>query len=521
MTPSVLRRAGPWLALALLGAMAFWLYQPWRGRPFDVIDFSDFLGRLAAGTGFVDRLARLVGYYGAEHGRFNALSYAGLVAKWQLFGPNPFAWQLVRAAQLLLATAGTYLLLRRLSAGPWGAVLGASLVLYSYSANQAWVRLTLGEPLGLLCVLGAGLLATEARTAAHWKLMALGSGLLMALAILAKEMLVAWAPIVVYLGCYLNEQGRLEPIKRPDARGFWVLRSVGIGTVVASVPVILAIVLIKQQGYATLFGGGGRSLLRIAEIAQRMLVPWPVAQAGEGPVLMLPAALFVLAIVLGFRRSRGVAGWESHARRATLLGLALPILGTALYAPWPVYWPPYGLPFLFGSGLVLAMAVTSAEAVSPRSAMGGRAVAALCIALVIAPSIHRARRLAARQEVNAGLAMALLEHRGADSTIVALVIPPRSALVGIGPAMRDYALAMSPGSALPPARDAQCAEVVERIRRGLGRTNLISYADQCGALPIVTVSVRRAFRYFDIERFAGVRDSMRADLFDPLVPPRQ
>jgi hypothetical protein len=296
---------------------------------------------------------------------------------------------------------------------------------------------------------------------------------------------------------------------------------VAIGTFIASVPVVLAIVLMKQQGYATLFGGGGRSPLRIAEIAQRMLVPWPVAQPGEGLVLMLPAVLFVLAIALGFRKAWSVAGWESHARRATLLGLALPVLGTMLYAPWPVYWPPYGLPFLFGSGLVLAMAVTSAEGVSPRFALGVRAVAALCIALVIAPSVHRARRLAARQEVSAGLAMALLEHRSGDSTIVALVIPPRSALVGIGPALREYALAMSPGSVLPPARDEQCAEVVQRIRRGLGKVTLISYGDQCGALPVKTVSIRRVFRYFDIERFTIVTDSIGADLFDPLSPKRR
>jgi hypothetical protein len=369
-------------------------------------------------------------------------------------------------------------------------------------------------------MLGAALLAVEARTSSGWKLMAGGSGLLVALAILAKEMLVAWTPIVAYLGCYLHDRGRLDPIKRPDARGTWVVSAVAIGTLTASIPVLLAIVRMKGEGYATLFGGGS-SLSRIAEIAQRMLVPWPVAQAGEGPVLMLPAVLFVLAIVLGFRAARSVPGWEPHARRATMLGLTLPILGTALYAPWPVYWPPYGLPFLFGSGLVLAIAVTSAEGRSPRSALVARVTAVLCVALVIAPSVHRARRLAARQEVSAGLAMRLLEHRGVDSTIVALVIPPRSALVGIGPALREYAIAMRPGSVVPPARDAQCAEVVTRFRRGLGRNAIISYVDQCGALPATTISVRRVFRYFDIERFSLVTDSIRADLFDPRSPPRQ
>jgi hypothetical protein len=74
---------------------------------------------------------------------------------------------------------------------------------------------------------------------------------------------------------------------------------------------------------------------------------------------------------------------------------------------------------------------------------------------------------------------------------------------------------------VPPARDAQCAEVVTRFRRGLGRNAIISYVDQCGALPATTISVRRVFRYFDIERFSLVTDSIRADLFDPRSPPRQ
>ncbi|MGH7561788.1 MAG: phospholipid carrier-dependent glycosyltransferase, partial [Gemmatimonadales bacterium] len=241
MTPSAVRRTGPWIALALLGGLAIWLYEPWRSRPFDILDFSDFLGRLAGGSGFLDRLGELTAFYREQHGRFNVVSYAGLAAKWEIFGASPLAWQLFRAAQLLTAAGLTYLLLRRLSAGATGAVLGAGLVLFSYSSSHAWVRLTLGEPLGLLCVLLASLLAVQSRTDREWRVLAIASGLLVGIAILAKEMLVAWAPIVAYLGCVVDEKGRLGALGAPDRQGRWVLASVGIATAAASIPVIVAV----------------------------------------------------------------------------------------------------------------------------------------------------------------------------------------------------------------------------------------------------------------------------------------
>jgi hypothetical protein len=264
-----------------------------------------------------------------------------------------------------------------------------------------------------------------------------------------------------------------------------------------------------------MFGSGGLSLLRIAGIAQRMLVPWPVAQGAEGPVFALPAALFVLTLICGLSTAAGDRDWGDHARRAFAVGLSLPALGTILYLPWPTYWASYGLPFLVGPALLIAIAVTSAERRSRPWGWTARALATAGLLTVVAPPVHLARLLAARQEVNVALAQALLAHDAADSIIVALVIPPRPGLPGIGTALRNYALVLHPGAQLPPALDAQCAEVAARFRRGLGRTVIISYGDQCGQLPIVTSSMRRSFRYFDMGHFRPVVDSIRADLLDP------
>lgn len=517
MTPNSARRFAPWLGLAAFAVIALWAFAPYRERPFDIIDFSEILAILTNGSSAASRLGGLVNYYGDVHGRFNILSYAGMVAKWELFGSDPLAWQLVRAAQMLAATALTYLFLRRLAASAWGAVLGSALVLFAFSATHAWVRLTVPEPLGLLCALGAALLAIRARGSPHWKALAIGSGALMMLAIFAKEMLIAWVPVVAYLGCFLQEDGQLAPIARPDLRGRWIIASLGAGTLIAALPVLRAMRAMKQQGYASQFGSGGLSTDRVIDIAQRMALPWPLGLGGDGAMMMMPALLFLVALILGAVAARGDGAWWPHARRAMLLGLAIPAVGTLLYSPWPVYWPSYGFPFVVGPALLLAIAVTSAERSSVRAGNAARAAALLCVVMVIAPSSHLANRMAARQTVDAEMARALLDRPAADSVIVALVVPPRAATVGIGPAMREYALIVRPGAALPPVIDAVCADAMARGKRpgGLGRTVIISYADQCGPIASATFSTSRAFGYFDLDRLSPSRDSIRADLFDP------
>ena len=381
----------------------------------------------------------------------------------------------------------------------------------------------MAEPLGLLFALAAALLAAQVRTARFWRATAIASGGLVALAILSKEMLVAWAPVVAYLGCYLGPDGRLGRIRMPDLPGRWVLASVGIATAAAAVPIVLAATSLKQAGYASLFGQGGLSPIRVAAIAQRMLVPWPVAQGAEGIPFALPALLFVLTLICGLNTASADNDWRDHTGRAWAVGLALPAMGTILYMPWPTYWALYGLPFLIGPALLTAIAVTSAERRSRRWGWTARALATGCLLTVIAPPVHLARRFAARQEVNAALAQELPSRQAADTIIVALVIPPRVGLPGIGTAaLRNYALLLHPGTSLAPALDAECADVAARFRRGLGRTVIISYGDQCGQLPVATISMRRSFRYFDLGHFRPGIDSIRADLFDPtaLTTPR-
>ncbi|MGH7561189.1 MAG: hypothetical protein ACRENB_09215, partial [Gemmatimonadales bacterium] len=318
----------------------------------------------------------------------------------------------------------------------------------------------------------------------------------------------------------VDEKGRLGALGAPDRQGRWVLASVGIATAAASIPVIVAVMGQQGESYARLFGRGGLGLPRILEIAQRMIFPWPANRLEDPAALALPAALFAVTLLLGLASTPDPL-WTRHARRAMALGLALPVLATALYTPWPVYWAPYGLPFGFGPALMLATAVTSAESRSKVLGLAARVAAGACLLLVIPPSVRLARQLAARQEVNVAVARSLLDRSGTDSTIVAVAVLPEEAEHGLGATLRRYAATLEPAASLPPARDAQCREVGERIRRGLGRSVIISYSDHCGQFPVATLVVRRTFRYFDFTRLSLATDSIRADLYDPLRPPRR
>jgi hypothetical protein len=263
-----------------------------------------------------------------------------------------------------------------------------------------------------------------------------------------------------------------------------------------------------------MIGRGGLDLGRAAELCQRMVLPWPVAQGSETAVYSLSAVVFLVALIGGL----GVAGADPErrapVRRVMILGLAMPLIGMLLYLPWPTYWAPYGLPFLVGFALLLATAVTAAERRSPRSGLVARSLAAFGILLVVPPPVHLVRRLAARQDLNVELSRSLLARTGSDSLIVALAVPPQPGVPGMGSALRKYALVLEPGAALPAAIDSHCPDVAQRLRRGLTRTILISYSDQCGRLPITTITVRQTFRYFDLARMRIVRDSVEAQLLD-------
>jgi len=505
------RRLPGWLLLCGAAALALLLYRPWHPRAFDVLDFSEFLPLLDRAHDAPHRFAALTEYYGRLHGRFNVVGYAALATKWSWLGAEPLRWQLLRAAELLLIALLAFSLLRRLAAGALGAALAAVLFLFSYSAGLTWVRLTMGEPLGLLFALLAALAATRLDLAKRAWVPAALAGLSLTAAILTKEMLVAWVPVVLLIAISRSPEGRLERW-RLDARARGVLIAVTLGALLAGVLVIRAARGASGEGYAATYGHAVLSLSRLGELFQRQFLPWPITGRSDGVVLLIAALLFLGVIGLGLRAGLQDPGWRKHCLRVLLVGLALPFAGALAYLPWPVYAPFYGFAFLFGPALLLATAVTILEA------RGGRArplawAASFAVLLLIAPqAVRLAQSAEARQEVMTAVARALLSEHAAKRIVVAVPVLPAQTWQGIAPTLARYAAAQPDGHPMPPAEDMLCADAGRLLQGGAEGTLLVSFSDSCGEIPGPTLLIRQDFNYWRWEPPGLGRDSLRADV---------
>src|ERR1700728_4874560 len=228
------------------------LYQPWRRLPFDITDFSEFLPLLqrasigARWTGFLD-------YY-ASQGRWNVLAYMAILAKWSLFGMYTAGWELSRFVEMWLIIALSFLTLRRFGADAWGAACGAALLTVATPAVPAWLRLTMGEPLGMVFLMVAILDATRFRASTHWKRDGIVIALLIALALLAKEMLVVFVPFIVVIASCLAAPGRLE-WPRMDRRTGYLLGCVAISAMVVLAKVAIVALHAPPGNYASQYGG--------------------------------------------------------------------------------------------------------------------------------------------------------------------------------------------------------------------------------------------------------------------------
>src|ERR1700735_272094 len=207
--PSGASRAAAIAIVVLAISATLAMYEPWRALPFEIIDFSEFLPFLHQPT-VAARWHTFTQYY-ATQGRWNILAYMAIIAKWSVFGTHPAGWQWTRFIQMWAIIAGVYVTLRRLMAADrWGAAAGAGLFAVATCAAPAWGRLTQGEPMGFVLLLAALLLATEYRSATAWPRDVVAISVLIALALLAKEMLVVFVPFIVVVACCTTGPGQLS-----------------------------------------------------------------------------------------------------------------------------------------------------------------------------------------------------------------------------------------------------------------------------------------------------------------------
>ena len=504
------------MAAMVLGAtaLAFAIYTPWVGRPFNILDFSEFLPLLRREHSLFARFFALVDYYVNQHGRLNIVSYAALAVKWTLLGETPMLWYWLRFLQMGLLVGGVYLLARRLGASWIGAAAGASLFVCSRAAQEAWVRVTMGEPLGLGLMLAGALVITDRRLASRSPAgTAITAAALVASAILAKEMLVAWVPALLVLGACYRERGLLaSPRWTPQVRR--VVVAVGVATLLSSVAVLFAASMRSSDGFTASYQMEGLTLRRFAEYWNRMIIPENTSGRFSW-WLQRPNLLFAVTgisgLALAFRRPED----RQHAGLVTAVGVGLPTVGALLYLPWPYFNSFYAVPFLVGPSLLLATAVTAAGRYAPRVRWAVYAGATGVALLVAMASAYMSRVTIAHQQVNGDLVHLLPRFASVDSILVAQPFPAQQKWQGWGPTLVRYAVSVGAASRLPPAVDISCREVPRLLQGHRGNTLILSYSFYCGSVADASLRLRRSFTYLDYGTLAVGTDSAGADLIAP------
>jgi hypothetical protein len=491
--PLAAERRTAFVAAILLGILALAMYRPWVPRPFDILDFSEFLPLLRDPADLLGRIGALFRYYGEEHGRLNLVSYVGLALKWTILGDAPVLWQWARFFEMVLLVGGTYAVLRRLALRPLGALAGASLFVVSRVAGEGWTRMTMGEPLGLLFVLGGLYIATDWRQAHRPVLAAAAAGTLLALGVLSKEMMAGLVPLAWLIGTGIDADGNLGR-PRFDADGkrwlFW--------TAVLPLGAFFAALFVAVGGgsesFTALYGVGGGGVSGFLRLMAR---PWFVQGMRPGfEALIIPGNTLLVGVILA-----GLGPQLLRVdRRAELLWPAIAALGLTLafailYIPWPYVNLYYAIPFLLGVALIYGMSIDRLVQLGRGARIGALLAWLGMLASAAGATEHAAAQAIARQQVNGEVVQHLSRIPSATRIVVARRALPPVAWIGTGPTLRRYALATGTAEAFPPTNDLLCQDVAQVLRDGIGRTVIVNEPTQCGALPATSLRAERHFRY--------------------------
>lgn len=489
-----------WLGTALLAA---YIYQPWRDLGFDLEDFSEFQPILEDAASLTSRFRALTEYY-ATHGRWNVVGFAFLAAKWTLFGAEPIAWQWLRLVQMLGVAALASQLIMTLGVSRPVAWASGSLFLFSSAAAASFVRLTLGEPLALVFLLAALLLATRYQKTRRWKLCAIGISLCVSLLLATKEVLIVCAPFVLAFGMSWRDGGfhRLNWSKR----NAFLAAAVAATVVLISIPIIRVSMGNEPGSYDSAYRVDNISVAKFLVLAFYMVMPVLHSSPPEVIPLLYPAN-----IIVGILGGSGLVMWlRFGARQPRPLplvsgALSLALAGAVIYAPWPRFEDFYALPFTLGVALVLPCAVEAA---------GGRARANYCIALgmlllgglymVVAAQAAVEYGFARRGATNE-LVQTLQSLHGLDSVLVGTTDPGLAWHQRAGTlerAMRNR----THGAVVPSMVGVTCACAAEN-RVLPTSVVVVNYVRECGEIGGPDISIAHRFKYRDWRTLGTRRDS--------------
>jgi hypothetical protein len=494
-----------WLGTALLAAC---IYHPWRNLGFDLEDFSEFQPILEHAASLTTRFRALAEYY-ATQGRWNVVGYAFLAAKWALFGPDPVAWQWLRLVQMLaLASLASQLFVTLRVSRPvaWASAL---LFLFSSAAAASFVRLTLGEPLALVFLLGALLLATRYQKTRRWRLCGIGISLCLGLLLATKEVLIVCVPFVLAFGVSW-EDGAFRRL-RWSKRNAFLVAAATVTVVLVSVPILRASMGNAPGAYDSAYRIDNISAAKFLVLALYMVMPVQHSSPPEIFALLYPANIIVAMLV-----GSGLLIWLRLGARLPrplpLIGgaLFLALAGAAVYAPWPRFEDFYALPFIVGVALVIAFAVEAAGARARANyhiALGTLLLGVLY--MVVAAQAAVEYRFAVRGATNK-LVETLQSWHGLDSVLVGTTDPGRAWHQRAGTLERSLRN-RTRGAAVPSMVGVTCADAAEN-RVLPPSVAVVNYVRECGETGGPDISVVHRFTYRDWRTLGTRSDSFVIEL---------
>ncbi len=492
-------------AVALVLALALYVYQPWRDVGFDIEDFSEFRPLLERSPTFGARARVLLEYY-ATQGRWNFVMYYALAAKWSLFGPDPAAWQYLRFWQMLGVAGLVFWLVRSFRLGILPAAAAALLFVFSRAAAASFGRLTMSEPAGLTVLLAALLVALRYQRTPHWKASASLITLLAALVVGSKEVMIACIPFVVLCAILWSPEGWHPPAG--SRRNGVLVGAVGF--------VMLAlgawVLRVARQGgadsYASQYGRIGGFMDSFPAIFGWMVLPVqrPVGSMDNPPAYPANALILVLLVA-------GVALWWRRSVPKPTIALSLfaslPVLGAVVYSPWPRFEEFYALPFLLGVALMLAFALEVTVRDSVATGWVAAGLFAFALGYMVLNAKFATERRFANRAVHRGMVEVIRSVRDVDSVLVVTqwggrswpALAPTLARVARRPVAAGY----------PPVLGSRCEEVPPPA--SLPSSVLVmQYVVECGAIESPERAIVSRYRYWNWRTLSPRIDSIRVDV---------
>jgi hypothetical protein len=369
------------------------------------------------------------------------------------------------------------------------------LFLVGESAVTATLYVLVWESHGVPLFLGAAYISAGYQRTLRPGLAAISVAALSVLAIWAKEPFLACLPFLVLVAtCHVGGgEYRLPAMSSRNALLLaWLGGAVTVGCLL---PILVTKAQVLPGGHAQSYSSAFITARHAIDDAKVMLAL--STRAPHYPTNVLLYGMVVLAGILAAR-----AGRARTALVAGVIALSLPLAGWLIYLPWRYTPSYYGLPFLLGPALLVALAITACVRwASARLRPWPVLVGLLAIGYAGLVAYNTTGAFFAQAHVEGEVARSLAGTRANEPYVVGVSDPAVSGR--FGDELAQYAQTLGAGSGLT-IRDVSCGDAAARDHLVILFSHSCAAADTAQGLPHVrterlyTSIDWRSFRVSDV-----------------------